>query len=152
MFDRRQSLLSTTAYKRHYVNLWPLIFHGLRYFAVLSRPKRSHFSHKSAFVQGVLERFWLLMKVCIVLIFPHGPHAVFPSPCTGSHAWSILHSPLRPFDELTLARGAVRTIAAQRLRRAAGRVLSGRPASVRFPALLDPRFVRRVKRCEMALI
>ena len=44
-----------------------------------------------AFVQGLLERFCSLVKVLIVLAFPHGPHAMLPLHCTGSHAWSILH-------------------------------------------------------------
>ena len=68
-----------------------LILKELDDFSYFLRPTTSHFGHKSAFVQGVLERFWPLVKALIVLSCPHGPHAMVPLPCTVKPPWSILH-------------------------------------------------------------
>src|SRR5262249_52564228 len=41
---------------------------------------------------AVIEpRFWLLVKVLIVLACRHSPHAMVPFHCTVKHPWSILH-------------------------------------------------------------
>src|SRR5262249_45605894 len=57
----------------------------------LLRPKRSIFTQKSVFIQGLLERFWPLVKVLLVLACRHSPHAMVPFRCTGTPPWSILH-------------------------------------------------------------
>src|SRR5262249_45570848 len=49
------------------------------------------FLAKRVLVQGLLERFWLLVQALMVLSCPYSPHATLPFRCTVKHSWSILH-------------------------------------------------------------
>ena len=66
-----------------------LILKELDDFSYFLRPTTSHFGHKSAFVQGVLERFWPLVKALLVLSCPNMAKATFSSFTKSGSLWLL---------------------------------------------------------------
>src|SRR4051794_13529765 len=83
--------LGWTSDRAHYANFSGINVVEFTRFPFILETSQVSFSAKRVLVQGLLERFWLLVQALMVLSCPYSPHATVPFRCTVKHSWSILH-------------------------------------------------------------